>query len=196
MTDEQRPRRFKRKHPAAPISDDPGVNAVGQMSRAERSAILEDPDHPEHGHVKEYTRLKGEQFARAMAGSGALDTMNASIGGTVADVLGGLNLGVNVAGLMPEEPMLSPRATSMLKPAKIELEPLSTPMQRVVEKLEENNEQLLKLTGVLSSLLEKSEEEAEGQRKRANRSLAAAWVAVGLSGLVGIAQIVTMVVLD
>lgn len=200
MSGDPRPRKFERvKRRGAngvPISNHPSVNAVANMSRSERTAILEDPQHPDHAQVKEYSRLQGERFTRAAVKSGVLDTMNAKIASSVADVLGGMNLGASVTGLLPDEPILASPSAQLLDAPEIELTPLRAPMSRVAENLEESNKQLLSLTRALSGLLENAEVDAEVQRRRARWSLAAAWAAVGFSVLVGVAQIIAMVVLD
>lgn len=200
MSGDPRPRKFervkRREANGVPISNHPSVNAVANMSRSERTAILEDPQHPDHAQVKEYSRLQGERFTRAAVKSGVLDTMNAKIASSVADVLGGMNLGVSVTGLLPDEPILASPSAQLLDAPEIELTPLRAPMSRVAENLEESNKQLLSLTRALSGLLENAEVDAEVQRRRARWSLAAAWAAVGFSVLVGVAQIIAMVVLD
>lgn len=200
VSGDPRPRKFervkRREANGVPISNHPSVNAVANMSRSERTAILEDPQHPDHAQVKEYSRLQGERFTRAAVKSGVLDTMNAKIASSVADVLGGMNLGVSVTGLLPDEPILASPSAQLLDAPEIELTPLRAPMSRVAENLEESNKQLLSLTRALSGLLENAEVDAEVQRRRARWSLAAAWAAVGFSVLVGVAQIIAMVVLD
>lgn len=168
-----------------PVSDDPAVNAIGQLSIREVQAIVEDEAHPDHEAAVEYQRLLGQELRE-----GFLAVLGQT--GVTEAVAVALNPGAMPADLYADESEVPPallrtaqRAAAKLRDQTQSIETglatLRNPTLDVVEAQGQTNQRLQALAEVLGGMVETLQAGAEAQKNATDRSLrlakSAAWAA-------------------
>lgn len=189
-----------------PVSDDPEVNAIGELGYEELEAIAADEDHPKHELAKEYLRLSS---ARLLESLKPLNTRLTQQYGSLWKNIIGKNPALNVmkgvklpdtAKILPE-PIL-PKSTigggGRLSLPKVPEVPVArNPAWDVLEEQRELNGNVLKTNEHLAEMVAQAKADAKSaddraaeDRGHAKWSLRAAWAAVGVTVIVGIVQII------
>jgi hypothetical protein len=168
-----------------PVSDDPAVNAIGELSILEVQAIADDEAHPDHEAAVEYQRLFSQELRegfRALLGQTGVTTAVATA----------LNPGAMPANLYADESEVPPallqtarRAASKLRDQTQSIETslatMRDPTLDVIEAQGQTNQRLQALAEVLGGMVETLQTGAEAQKNATDRSLrlakSAAWAA-------------------
>lgn len=185
--------------PAPPIgADDPEISAIGNLEREEIAAIIENEDDPRHAAALEYERLRrlrNKSWATRIAKTLGIDPTAA-----VKPILDGLGeatrssfrLAATGQPASPRSPVADIGDDSRL----IEIEPVHNPTYDVLVEQQKANSLAADANEILSGMADNAREEAKAAREDAKEAasktkhaLVAAWVAVGVTVVVGGVQV-------
>lgn len=198
-----------------PLSDDPKINTIGAYSMGKIEEILRNPDHEEFQAATEYTRLSKERLSKAF--EPLLKTFNFSPLANAVDVAAKFAVpkfnvpGINkLMGLLPEadlpelkspyplriSPITSPQLFNV-EDLEIEPRPTAEQFEHLILATRETNSHMAKLLGDSNDALVLARAQAEGAEKQAamnlkqaSRNLTAAWIAIVITVVVGITEII------
>lgn len=198
-----------------PLSDDPEVEAMGSIDVDEFERILEDTEHPKHELVKEHSRLSGERVKQSMAPF--LKDIGAQYSSIFKDIIGPKIL--SDPSVIPDAAKVGPdfaamSASRFSMPELPVLEPIRNPTFDVLEEQRALNAQILETNKHLADMVRQAKEDATEQKAllqqqideakaaaddqaeramdehtRAIEAWWVAWIAIAVTGLVGVGQL-------
>ncbi|WP_353707544.1 hypothetical protein ABRQ22_16765 [Cellulosimicrobium sp. ES-005] len=190
---------WKEIEPAPPIDiDDPEIAAIGLLKQEDVAAIIENKDDPRHAAALEYERLRGLRNKRWAARIGeALGASPSAAAKSVLDSLGEAARGsVDLAALAYPTPPMAPITGAGEGSRLLDLEPVHNPTYDVLVEQQKANGLASDANEILSGMADLARDEANAARKDASdaarktrHALVAAWVAVGVTVVVGAVQV-------
>lgn len=174
------------------VSDDPDVDAIGQLDYEEVEAILEDEDDPRYELAKEYFKRSSERMMRS------LRPITDQYSALWKNLIGESSASDFVKRATAErEPILpaSLRESSRLLevPEVPDVELPHNPMYDVLEEQRAMNGAIVETNGHLAAMLAQARKDAESsaaraveERRRGRWALGAAWVAAAAAVVVPI----------
>ena len=193
-----------------PLSDDPDIEAMGKLRWEELQAIVENPSHPQHEQAVAYSRLLGERMRESIAP--LMGDVSKQYERLLRDIGKSFKMptiklpkfdvpkmpGIRDYNFVPPELPESPAPEHETPDDRNEDEPVESrdPVLELVEGVTQTNSLLADQNRLLRRQASNSAVDsgvqtvrASQEARRANRALAAAWAAVGVTVAVGIVQI-------
>lgn len=193
-----------------PLSGDPEVEAMGKLRWEDLQAIVEDPSHPQHEQAVTYSRLLGERMRKSIAP--LMGDVSKQYESLLRDISKSFKMptiklprfdvpkmpGLRDYNFVPPKLPESPAPEHATPDDNDEDEPVEAidPVLELVEGVTKTNSLLADQNRLLRRQASNSAIDsgvqtvrASQEARRANRALAAAWAAVGVTVAVGIVQI-------
>ncbi|MBE9405231.1 hypothetical protein M4D54_09215 [Brachybacterium sp. p3-SID1565] len=179
-----------------PVSDDPEVDAIGQLDYEEIEEILENEDDPRHELAKEYSKRSNErmmQSLRPITDQYRSLWKNVIGSSTAFDLV--KKVPVTPKPIVPK--FVSERPSLIDFPEVPDVEIPRNPAYDVLEEQRAMNSAIVETNGHLAEMVAQAKADAESsaakaaeEKGRAQWALGAAWAAVGVTVIVGVVQII------
>lgn len=194
-----------------PLSKDPAIEAIGKLSIDEVSKILEDPQDPRHEAAKRYNALLSEHLAASFEGirsltagytkkwaSSIAESAKIALPKVEIPELGfGRDSKDDLAARVSSQHLAPPITISRLESLQISPAPTAEQTDELIAVTREQNQflgDLIARTGehlsLVKSQLAGAEIESQVNKQQARRNLFAAWIAIAITALVGVIQVV------
>lgn len=194
-----------------PLSQDPAIQAISKLRIDELSKILEDPQDPRHEAAKRYNALLSERLAASFAGihsltDGYMKKWASSIAESAKiaapkiefpDFDFGRDTKDDFSSRVSSQHIVPPISISEFEGLQISPVPTAEQTDELIAVTREQNQflgDLIARTGehlsLVKSQLAGAELESQVNKRQARRNLFAAWVAIAITVLVGVIQIV------
>lgn len=179
-----------------PISEDPEVNAIGELDIEEVEAILEDEGDPRHELAKEYSKLSNERMMQSLR---PITDQYRSLWKNFIGSSSAFDL-VKKVPVLPEPIVpksVIERPSLVQVPELPDVELPRNPTYDVLEEQRAMNSAIVETNEHLAAMVKQAKADAESsaakaaeERGRAQWALGAAWAAVGVTVIVGVVQII------
>jgi hypothetical protein len=188
-----------KSQPREPLSDDPAVEAMGELKVGELREIVDDPDHPDHELAKEYSRLQGERIREIV--SPGLKKITSEMCNAIS---ASWSKHVKVPDLVKpvEIPSVQPAAHTITDHTELvdrDWTPAPDPTLKVIEEQRATNDYLVEANKRLTDLYKQARDTAERGQEDTKSALNAAWAGVWIgigSALVAIVGVVVALVVS